>query len=47
MNLTGAGKVLLILFIAGMLGAGYYFLGSDPKKAITELSTKSPKVAHR
>lgn len=43
MNLTGAGKVLLILFIAGLLGAGYYFLGPDPKKAITELTTKSPE----
>ena len=45
MNLTGAGKIGLILVIAAALGAGYYFFGPDPtdNKASTELSTKTPE----
>jgi len=43
MNLTGAGKIALILLLAGVLGAGYYFLGPDAKKDQIELSTKSPE----
>jgi hypothetical protein len=45
MNLTGAGKILLILFIAGALGAGYYFLGPDPNKdkATSAISTTAPE----
>ena len=45
MNLTGAGKILLILFIAGALGAGYYFFGPDPNKdkATSAISTTAPE----
>lgn len=45
MNLTGAGKIALILVIAAALGAGYYFFGPNPNdnKVSTELSTKSPE----
>ncbi|MFN8346563.1 MAG: hypothetical protein U0X91_16285 [Spirosomataceae bacterium] len=45
MNLTGAGKIALILVIAAALGAGYYFFGPNPDKdkAATEMSTKSPE----
>jgi hypothetical protein len=45
MNLTGAGKIALILVIAAALGAGYYFFGPNPNKdkAPTELSTKTPE----
>lgn len=45
MNLTGAGKIALILVIAAALGAGYYFLGPNPEKdkVTTELATKSPE----
>ncbi|AXE20239.1 hypothetical protein DR864_22035 [Runella rosea] len=41
MNLTGAGKIALILLIAGALGAGYYFFGPDPNKATNETSINS------
>jgi hypothetical protein len=45
MNLTGAGKILLILFIAGALGAGYYFFGPDPNKdkGTSTISTTAPE----
>jgi hypothetical protein len=45
MNLTGAGKIALILVIAAALGAGYYFFCPNPNqdKATTEISTKTPE----
>ncbi|MEZ4903683.1 MAG: hypothetical protein R2822_18965 [Spirosomataceae bacterium] len=43
MNLTGAGKIALILLLAGVLGAGYYFFGPNAQKDSMELSTKSPE----
>ncbi len=44
MNLTGAGKIALILLIAGALGAGYYFFGPDHEKGGTETTATSPNT---
>ncbi|WP_409034062.1 hypothetical protein [Runella sp.] len=45
MNLTGAGKIGLILVIAAILGAGYYYFGPDSTKdkVTSIISTKTPE----
>ncbi|AEI47133.1 hypothetical protein [Runella slithyformis] len=45
MNLTGAGKIALILLIAGALGAGYYYFGPNPHPVFNEktINTTAPE----